>query len=78
MTLNIFSLTNLWSRSKQSDGKIGEVNNDCIFLTKSQSFSIENSFYYQIECIDINNESTASSNSFYTRSNDLYIGTTDG
>jgi hypothetical protein len=37
MALNIFSLITLWSRSKQSDGKIGEVINNYVFSHNSQA-----------------------------------------
>ncbi|CAF1479697.1 unnamed protein product, partial [Adineta ricciae] len=55
MTLNLFSIINVWSRNKQNYGKIGEI-----------------------ECIDTNNDSTPSTNPFAIRTNDLYIGTSDG
>ncbi len=45
MTLNIFSLTTLQSRSKQSDDKIREVINAAVLVTKS---------FFEIESILMN------------------------
>ena len=71
MALNIFSSIPVWSRSKPSDSRIGEVK-----LLNQQIIVI--SSFLKIQCMDISNDSAPMSTSFASRINDLYIGTTDG
>jgi len=61
MTWNIFSLKPFWSRFSHDIGEVICMTNYHFYLSL---------FGYQIECIDITNESI--------RINDFYIGTTDG
>lgn len=51
MTLNIFSLTTLWSRSKQLENRIGEVKIAAIVINSFESISLKTLFLVRLNVL---------------------------